>query len=250
MDQDNRDDRIPTGQYARLHIKEIPSAVATKLCVFAKTVPIISCGLLQQESKMSVLHFSIKKHDTYDAPIKAKEELVFLIGFRQFVARPIFSTDNSNSDKHKMERFLHAGRFSMASVYAPICFPPLPLIVLKHGEGGAVPTVAAVGSLRSIDPDRIILKKIILTGYPQRVSKLKASVRYMFHKPEDVRWFKPVEMWTKCGRRGRIKEPVGTNGAMKCVFNGVLQQHDTVCMSLYKRAYAKWPEHRFPIIDA
>lgn len=30
---------------------------------------------------------SIKKHDTYDAPIKAKEELVFHVGFRQFVAR-------------------------------------------------------------------------------------------------------------------------------------------------------------------
>lgn len=64
-----------------------------------------------------------------------------------------------------MERFLHAGRFSIASIYAPICFPPLPLIALKHLGGVAAPTVAAVGSLRSIDPDRIILKKIILTGY-------------------------------------------------------------------------------------
>jgi hypothetical protein len=64
-----------------------------------------------------------------------------------------------------MERFLHAGRFSVASVYAPISFPPLPLIVLKSAEAGAAPSVAAVGSLRSIDPDRIILKKIILTGY-------------------------------------------------------------------------------------
>ena len=108
-------------------------------------------------------------------------------------------------------------------------------------------------------------------SYPQRVSKVKATVRYMFHSPEDVRWFKvwvaclfnrelfffqfvllfmiggdargtggskcskislffistwllgwlshssfcmlqPVEVWSKCGRRGRIKEPVGTHG--------------------------------------
>ncbi|PPD91883.1 hypothetical protein GOBAR_DD11193 [Gossypium barbadense] len=169
-----------------------------------------------------------------------------VVGFRQFVARPIFSTDNINSDKHKMERFLHAGRFSIASIYASISFPPLPLIALKNAAGAGTPAVAAVGSLRSIDPDRIILKKIILTGYPQRVSKLKATVRYMFHNPEDVRWFKPVEVWTKCGRRGRVKEPIGTHGGMKCIFNGGLQQHDTVCMSLYKRAYPKWPEHRFP----
>lgn len=78
--------------------------------------------------------------------------------------RPIFSSDNINSDKHKMERFLHAGRFSIASIYAPISFPPLPLIALKtEGESTSL-AVAAVGSLRSIDPDRIILKKIILTG--------------------------------------------------------------------------------------
>ena len=30
-------------------------------------------------------------------------------------------------------------------------------------------------------------------SYPQRVSKLKAAVRYMFHNPEDVRWFKVRE---------------------------------------------------------
>ncbi|KAM1377841.1 hypothetical protein FF1_039295 [Malus domestica] len=251
MDQENSDDCATAGSYARLYITEVPASVASKLCMHAKTIPVVACGLLQHESKMSVLHFSIKKHDTFSAPIKSKDELIFHVGFRQFIARPIYSTDNMNSNKHKMERFLHPGRFSMASIYAPISFPPLPLIALKSSEGvAAPPTVAAVGALKCIDPDRIILKKITLTGYPQRVSKLKASVRYMFHNPEDVKWFKPVEVWTKCGRRGRIKEPLGTHGALKCIFNGVLQQSDTVCMSLYKRAYPKWPEHRFPILDA
>ncbi|EOY15233.1 Pre-rRNA-processing protein TSR1 isoform 3 [Theobroma cacao] len=173
MEQESRDNRVPAGSYARIYIKDIPLDIASKLCAVSRRAPIILCGLLQHESKMSVLHFSIKKHDSYDAPIKSKEEFIFHVGFRQFVARPIFSTDNVNSDKHKMERFLHAGRFSIASIYAPISFPPLPLIVLKGAGGASTPTVAAVGSLRSIDPDRIVLKKIILTGYPQRVSKLK-----------------------------------------------------------------------------
>lgn len=30
---------------------------------------------------------SVKKHDTYDAPIKSKEELIFHVGFRQFIGR-------------------------------------------------------------------------------------------------------------------------------------------------------------------
>ncbi|KAL9260891.1 Pre-rRNA-processing protein TSR1-like protein [Drosera capensis] len=242
---------LPSGSYVTLHIKEVPVNIASKLSSRAKAMPVIACGLLQHESKMSVLHFSIKKYDTYEDPIRSKEELIFHVGFREFVARPLFSSDNLNSDKHKMERFLHAGRFSVASIFAPISFPRLPLIALKskEEEGASSLVLAAVGSLKSIDPGRIILKKIILTGYPQRVSKLKAIVRYMFHNPEDVRWFKPLEVWTKGGRRGRVKEPVGTHGAMKCVFNGILQQSDTVCMTLYKRSYSKWPERKFPLSE-
>ncbi|CAH9128835.1 unnamed protein product [Cuscuta epithymum] len=242
MEQNNVTECIAAGSYARLHISGVSLHAANKLCMLVKTMPVVSCGLLQHESKISVLHFSVKKHESYTTPIKSKEELLFHVGFRQFVARPIFSSNNINSDKHKMERFLHAGRFSIASIYAPISFPPLPLVALKINGEATSPAVAAIGSLRCIDPDRIILKKIILTGYPLRVSKMKASVRYMFHTPEDVRWFKPVEVWTKCGRRGRVKEPLGTHGAMKCVFNGVLQQHDTVCMSLFKRVYPSWPK--------
>lgn len=245
MEQGSEDECVPANSYAKLHIAEVPIHIASKLCILVKTMPVIACGLLQHESKISVLHFRVKKHETYSEPIKAKEELIFHVGFRQFVTRPTFASDNFNSDKHKMERFLHAGRFSIASVYAPISFPPLPLIVLKSRGDSSPPVLAAVGSLKSIDPDKIILKKIILTGYPQRVSKSKAAVRYMFHNPEDVKWFKPVEVWTKLGRRGRIKEPLGTHGAMKCLLNGVLQQNDTVCMSLFKRSYPKWPEHWF-----
>lgn len=158
------------------------------------------------------------------------------------LCRPIFSTDDLNMDKHKFERFLHPGRFSIASVFAPISFPPLPLIVFKESDLPEGVSMVATGSLRSVDPDRIILKKIVLSGYPLRVQKRKAVVRFMFHNPEDVRWFRPLELWTKYGRRGRIKEPVGTHGSMKCVFDGVVQQRDAVCVNLYKRVYPKWPQ--------
>ncbi|XP_042377545.1 pre-rRNA-processing protein TSR1 homolog [Zingiber officinale] len=242
VDEGNTNECAPVGSYVRIYLKSVPLEVSARLCLPLRKAPVLVCGLLQHESKMSVQHFSIKKHDSYDAPIRSKEMLSFHVGFRQFNARPLFSSDNLNSDKHKMERFLHPGRYSMASVYAPINFPPLPLVILKTQDGEA-PAVAALGSLKSVDPDRIILKKIILTGYPQRVSKSKSIVRYMFHNPEDVRWFKPLEVWTKGGRRGRIMETVGTHGAMKCIFNGVIQQNDTVCISLYKRVYPKWPEH-------
>lgn len=111
---------IPAGSYARLYVNDVSAGVVSKLCTLSKRLPVIACGLLQHESKISVLHFrlpliglsfiiclfvsdiyyyltvfnspisSIKKHDSYDAPIKAKEELLFHVGFRQFIARLLF----------------------------------------------------------------------------------------------------------------------------------------------------------------
>ncbi|KAL2630707.1 hypothetical protein R1flu_015393 [Riccia fluitans] len=225
--------------YVRLHIKNVPARRAESLLTTFKQVPVVACGLLQHESKMSVLHYSVKKYEGCAEPIKSKDSLIFHTGFRRFTTRPIFSTDDLNVDKHKFERFLRPGQFALASVFAPVSYPPHPLVVFKEFPDGV--RLVASGSLRKVDPDQIILKRIILSGYPHRVSKRKAVVRFMFHNPEDVRWFKPLELWTKYGRRGRIKEPVGTHGAMKCIFDGVPQQRDAVCISLYKRVYPKWP---------
>ncbi len=72
-------------------------------------------------------------------------------------------------------------------------FPPVPLLILKETNAGTGTilrkglthhqgnlSLVATGCLHSVNPDRIILKKIILTGYPFKIFKRYAIIRQMF----------------------------------------------------------------------
>lgn len=206
---------------------------------------VVLSSLMQHESKLTVMHYGVTKATSYDAPLRSKTPLWFHVGFRRERCAAIFSTD-SLGDKHKFERFLHARRPSMATVYAPVVYGPAPVlgfreeVVFTNGTASIAAQLALSGSVRKADPDRVILKRIILTGVPFKTHKSKAVVRFMFHNPDDIRWFKPLELWTKYGMRGKIRDAIGTHGMMKCLFNGVIQQRDTICATMYKRVYPKF----------
>ena len=74
-------------------------------------------------------------------------------------------------------------------------------------------------------------------------------MRFLFHNLYDISWFKPVELRSKYGRRGHIKETVGTHGHFKAVFDQHLTSMDTVLMTLYKRVYPKWTYEPLPKFD-
>jgi hypothetical protein len=142
--------------------------------------------------------------------VASKETLWFVCGFRRWCSRPVFSQNNLNCDKHKFERFLQGGtgHFAVASTYGPATYAPAPVLVFRElpaaaaGAGAAMGDLSgglgafgssgsgsrfqlvASGSLGSVDVDRIVLKRIVITGYPVRVHKRTAVIKHMFYNPQ------------------------------------------------------------------
>ena len=227
------DDSVAPGEYIELHFDQaIP---------FSVDDPIIVGALLPYEHCLSLLNCLVQPKETTE-PVESREELELHVGFWRRTVRPLFSEHNLNSDKHKMERFMESKRWTICSSYAPITFGTnVPALLFRPSSGELV----AIGNVYNVDPNRIILKKVVLSGIPIRVKKRWAVVKRMFYNPEDVSWFQPVELYTKMGAAGRILESLGTHGAMKCLFDRVISQQDTVCMALYKRVFPKWPTGMF-----
>ncbi|XP_054273020.1 pre-rRNA-processing protein TSR1 homolog [Macrosteles quadrilineatus] len=225
------------GWYITVYIKSVPEELfASRL----GNQPLVMYGQLPHEQKMSVVNVALRRPAVlrYDEPIQSKESLVFQCGYRRFRAAPIFS-QHTNGAKHKYERFFQPEATVVATMYAPIIFPPASVLAFKEKKDGSQ-VLVATGNVLSVNPDRIVIKRAVLSGHPFKIHKRSAVVRFMFFNREDINWFKPVELRTKFGRRGHIKEPLGTHGHMKCVFDGQLKSMDTVLLNLYKRVFPKW----------
>ena len=103
----------------------------------------------------------------------------------------------------KYERFFHNSSVAVATVFAPVGLPPTPVLVFQEQEEGnlfflslyryytfcewhpkffcsGVHILVATGSLHSVNPDRIICKKIVLSGQPFKIHRRSAVIRYMF----------------------------------------------------------------------
>ena len=197
-------------------------------------------NLWQMETRATTVNMTIipsLQYDADDDPVRSGDEIIVQYGYRRYVINPIFSkqTNNSVNNVHKLDPFLEGP--SMASAVLPVTFQCGPILYFrtKHGNMEFIGS----GSLDSVDFKRIVAQRILLTADPFKVKATHKGVvvRFMFFNAEDVIYFKPIKLFTKMGRRGRIKESLGTHGYMKCIFNQPIQHQDTVCMALYKRIF-------------
>jgi len=248
---------VPVGTRVEIELRDV--------LVTLKDLPVPSSlfSLLRHEHKHAVINVNMSLHSDLAEPVRSKEELIVQIGPRRLVINPIFSAAGQTpNDVHKFDRFLHPGRTAIATFVGPLTWGSVPVLVFKRGvpsDEEAPPLVDAmatqipeehstlklVGTATTVPPShsRVIAKRVILTGHPFKIHKKLVTVRYMFFNREDIAWFRALPLWTRRGRQGFIKEPLGTHGYFKATFDGRISPMDAVGVSLYKRV---WPRPSRP----
>jgi len=150
------------------------------------------------------MHFKIKRTLESKEVIPAKTLMEFHCGFRRLKVQPLFSAETnpgSNTEKLRFMRFLRTDIPAVATAVCPIVFTPSKVLCFteKSLQSGSVDITVATGVVMPPNPLKVILKRIILTGYPLKCHKKRAVIRYMFFDPKDIKYFKPVELYTKNG---------------------------------------------------
>lgn len=233
---------VPVGTRVSVHLRNVPSSVQ-----YDASKPLTMFSLLRHEHKRTVVNFNMTLSSDITEPIKSKTELIMQCGPRRFVINPLFSQGgNTSNDVHKFDRFLHPGQSTIATFVAPLTWGSVPALFFRRNisedpmssEPKTPMTLIATGTSMPPSSSRVIAKRIILTGHPYKIHKKLVTIRYMFFNREDVEWFKALQLWTKRGRSGFIKESLGTHGYFKATFDGKINPQDSVGVSLYKRM---WP---------
>ena len=164
---------------------------------------LILSTLFPHETKLSIMHFKVQRHFENQEVIESKTELEIHCGFRRMTIKPVFGSEispGSFAEKLKFNKFLRHDVAVIASAFCPIVFAPCKIMLFSKKEDGSL-NLVATGTALPPNPLTVILKRIILTGYPLKVHKKRAVIRYMFFNPKDIRYFKPVELYTKFGLR-------------------------------------------------
>jgi pre-rRNA-processing protein TSR1 len=227
---------VQPGTRVNIHLSNVSLALQK---AYDPTAPLPLFSLLRHEQKRTAVNFSITLSSDITSPLRSKEELIMQCGPRRFIINPLFSdTVNTPNNVHKFQRYIHPGRAAIASFTAPLTWGSVPTLFFRRHVATGDLALVATGTSLPPSTNRIIAKRIILTGHPYKINKRVVTVRYMFFNKEDVLWFKALKVWTKKGRTGFIKESLGTHGYLKAVFDGKLDAMDAIGVSLYKRV---WP---------
>lgn len=115
-------------------------------------------------------HSRLKLHNDNEAVVESKKVYEIHAGFRRFRASMIFSKIFRNCDKTKYSKVMDEyDDLYQGSYYGQIYFPPKKLAVFSLNPDGTTKCLSMAGQVEFPDPFKVILKRVVLTGYPSKV---------------------------------------------------------------------------------
>jgi pre-rRNA-processing protein TSR1 len=99
---------------------------------FAMNQAVILSTLFPQETKLSTMHFKIRRTTENKDAVPSKTLMEFHCGFRRFSNKPLFSQETNPgaaTEKYKFMRFLrNDDSAAIATMYCPIVFSPCKIL--------------------------------------------------------------------------------------------------------------------------
>lgn len=213
------------GTYLRIIIKNMPMEFIKH---FDPHYPVLLGGLPSSEESFGFVQVRIKRHRWYHKTLKTNDPLVFSIGWRRFQSLPLYSLNDAN--RNRMLKYTPDHMHCTATFYGPITPPNTGFCAFQTlTDKTAVFRIAATGVVLEIDKTVDVVKKLKLTGFPQKIFKNTAFIRDMFTSALEVAKFEGTSIRTVSGIRGQVKKHVGNpDGAFRATFEDKIIMSDIV----------------------
>lgn len=221
-----------SGLYVRFVIENVPVEFLKN---FNPVTPLIAGGLNAGEDQLQMIHAKIKRHRWYPRILKAQDPMVISIGWRRIQTQPIFAQEDPNG-RHRYLKYSPLHMHCYCAFYAPVAptntgFIAIPVPEVRAPHFRCLATGYTVGN----DSCTSVVKKLKLTGTPQKVQKTTVFIKGLFNSDVEGAKFIGAKLKTVSGIRGMIKAVIkGKNGIVRATFEDKVLLSDIVFIRAWK----------------
>ncbi|KEG15357.1 ribosome biogenesis protein BMS1 [Trypanosoma grayi] len=221
-----------SGLYVRFVLENVPVEF---LRLFDATVPLIAGGVNAGEDQFQIVHAKLKRHRWHPKILKAQDPLLLSMGWRRLQTQPIFATEDPNG-RVRYLKYTPMHMHCVAAFYAPVVpantgFVAIPVRDQRSPNFRLACTGYTVGN----DHATSIVKKLKLTGTPQKILKTTVFVKGMFNSDIEATKFVGAKLKSVSGIRGIVKAVLkGKDGLVRATFEDKIFPSDIVFCRAWK----------------